>query len=189
VESYVDLAQESLATFRDQANLDTARAYISMGFLHSFLGNEVKNHEYLESAKAIVRTLPPGPLPTGTHEILRYAGKGWVLSENDLASAKEKDKYWQNVSPVWKLPDEVAEENVRSLVLSVDVLKDQVFVEQEKANVLECRGERRGSGMALTEASTPPHQQQQQQQPHRNGCGKTRVGRPATTLVRGKKSG
>ncbi|CBJ32458.1 hypothetical protein Esi_0339_0036 [Ectocarpus siliculosus] len=25
VESYVDLAQESLATFRDQANLDTAR--------------------------------------------------------------------------------------------------------------------------------------------------------------------
>ncbi|CAN0569313.1 unnamed protein product, partial [Ectocarpus sp. 12 AP-2014] len=43
--------------------------------------------------------------------------------------------------------------------------------------------------MALTEASTPPHQQQQQQQPHRNGCGKTRVGKPATTLVRGKKSG
>lgn len=26
-----------------------------------------------------------------------------MLSENDLASTKEKDKYWENVSPVWKV--------------------------------------------------------------------------------------
>ncbi|CAN0190241.1 unnamed protein product, partial [Ectocarpus fasciculatus] len=86
---------------------------------------QVNNHRYVELANSIVSALPPGQVPLGVYDLLRYAGKAWVF-EVGLVSKKDKDAYWQSVAPICKLPERVVEQDVCGLVLAVDTRIDQL---------------------------------------------------------------
>ncbi|CBN75199.1 hypothetical protein Esi_0072_0052 [Ectocarpus siliculosus] len=127
VQRYVHLATDTLASCSASAALDIARANLAMAFVHNFLGDQVKNHRYVELANSIVSALPPGQVSLGVYDLLKYAGKSWVF-EVGLASRKDIDAYWQSVSPIWKLPEKVVEQDICGLVLAVDTRIDQLVL-------------------------------------------------------------
>ncbi|CAM9315888.1 unnamed protein product [Pylaiella littoralis] len=131
VQRYVGLAQDSLAACTNKTTRD-ARAYLVMAFLLNFLGNQPKNHRYVELASEIVNALPPEEVPTGIHQVLGYAGKAWVF-ERELASPEEIDGYWESTTPIWQLSDTVVEQDICAFVLSVDVHVDQIVLEERYA--------------------------------------------------------
>ncbi|CAN0425356.1 unnamed protein product [Pylaiella littoralis] len=132
VEGYVDLAQVSLSHCFDSISLDSARAYLALAVLYDFLGNQAQSHGYLESARSIVRALPPEQLPTGIHDVLRYAGKSWVF-ESGAASQEEIDDFLENTVPIRKLRGSFMEQDICSLILAVDVRVDHALFEERRA--------------------------------------------------------
>ncbi|CAN0283581.1 unnamed protein product [Ectocarpus sp. 4 AP-2014] len=104
-----------------------ARANLAMAFVHNFLGDQVNNHRYVDLANSIVSALPPGQVPLGVYDLLRYAGKARVF-EAGIASRKDIDAYWQSVAPIWKLPEKVVEQDICGLVLAVDTRIDQLIL-------------------------------------------------------------
>ncbi|CAN0401971.1 unnamed protein product, partial [Ectocarpus sp. 12 AP-2014] len=102
VQRHVDLARDAIASCPMKATLGMARANLAMAFVHNFLGDQVNNHRYVELSNSIVSALPPGQVPLGVYDLLRYAGKAWVF-EVGLASKQDTDTYWQSVAPIWKV--------------------------------------------------------------------------------------
>eukprot|EP00752_Nemacystus_decipiens_P006693 g6017.t3 len=126
---YAYLAEDSLRACHDDATLDTARAYVATAILHDFLGDRVKTHDFLEVANSIVDELPPEKISRGFHGLLQYAGMSWML-DPEAARAKDISSYWENVAPIWQLPESVGEQDVCGLVLSVCVRMRQPYVDE-----------------------------------------------------------
>eukprot|EP00903_Cladosiphon_okamuranus_P008652 g8295.t1 len=137
---YVELAEDSLRACRDDASLDTARAYVSTAILHDFLGDRVKTHEYLIAANSIVDGLPPEDIPRGFYGLLEYVGMAWTL-DTELASAEDVTSYWENASPIWELSESVMEQDVSGLVLSVCVRMNQPFIDETGVQRVLCAKE------------------------------------------------
>eukprot|EP00904_Undaria_pinnatifida_P005103 jgi/Undpi1/1722/HiC_scaffold_11.g05112.m1 len=64
VTGYLKLARDSLAECFDGNTIDTARAYLVMAFLHSFMGDKEKSQKHLLFAKSIMERLPRGMVPS-----------------------------------------------------------------------------------------------------------------------------
>ncbi|CAM9274390.1 unnamed protein product, partial [Laminaria digitata] len=74
VTGYLKLARDSLADCFDGNTIDTARAYLVMAFLYSFLGDKGKSQKHLIFAKSIMERLPPDIVPTDMQNMLLAEG-------------------------------------------------------------------------------------------------------------------
>ncbi|CAM9823163.1 unnamed protein product, partial [Hapterophycus canaliculatus] len=63
VEGYAHLAREALSACFDDGTVETARAFTAMALLQNFMGNEGRFKKYIDFAKSIVKSLPPGEVP------------------------------------------------------------------------------------------------------------------------------
>eukprot|EP00752_Nemacystus_decipiens_P002827 g2635.t1 len=133
VSRYVELARDALGACYDGATLGTARAYIAMTFLHNFVGDQVRSHEYMKRTNIIVERLPPDQIPMGLRDVLQYAGFAKAI-EKKLVPVKDIRGYWEDVPPIWQLSESVTERDICSLVISVQLQINRPLSDETGAN-------------------------------------------------------